>query len=114
MKAGAGGYLGTIYSSQEVLNFLFSGVQGYAGAKALSNATAGVKLDTGQVCKWVDIFAYGGILAIGDTDSVRADDQAIGAILTPGSTPYRVFVTNLNKIYVSGANGTRACYVYYN
>lgn len=113
MKAGDGGYIGTIYTEQEILNFLFSGVQGYAGAKALSDATLGVKLDTDTECKWVDIFAYGGILAIGNSTSVKADQNAIGAILTPGSTPYRIFVTNLSQIYVSGATGTRACYIYY-
>jgi len=114
MKAGAGGYVGTYYYEQELLNFLYSGgLSAHAGGKALTDDSVGVRLDTDTDCLWVDIFAFGGILAIGDSTSVRADANAIGAILTPGSTPYRIFCPNLNRIYVSGANGTRACYVYY-
>lgn len=86
---------------------------GIAGAKSLSDATTGVQLHSNTACKYVDIFAYGGILAVGDSASVRADTSAIGAILTPGSTVYRISCSNLNEVYVSGATGTRACYVYF-
>lgn len=84
-----------------------------AGSKALTNATAGVVLESDQPCAWVDISCAGGIMAVGDSASTRADSSAHGIILTPGSTPYRIYCTNLNKVYVSGLTGTRAAYVYY-
>ncbi len=85
---------------------------GTAGGLALTDDTAGVALGSGA-CKVVDITAYGGLLAIGDSTSVRVDSSAAGVVLTPGSAYYRVFASNLNQIFVSGATGTRACYVSY-
>jgi len=84
-----------------------------AGGKSLTNATAGVALDTDTACDYVDITCAGGLMAIGDSTAVRADSTATGLILTPGSTFYRIYCTNLNQVYVSGATGTRAAYVYW-
>jgi hypothetical protein len=86
---------------------------GIAGGKAVTDNTVGVALDTDTDCSYVDISVYGGLLAIGDSTSVRVDASAIGIVLTPGSTTYRVYCTNLNEVFVSGATGTRACYIYY-
>ena len=112
-RAGEQGYLGTYYSEQQILNFLYSFLTMNAGAKALIDAAAGVALEANTPCKYVDITCAGGLMAIGNSTSVRADGSAFGLILTPGSTYYRVFCSNLNQVYVSGATGTRACYVYY-
>src|SRR3990167_601102 len=108
MKSGAGGYEGTIYSEQEILNFLFGFKTFGSGGKSLTDNTQGVVLDSGTECKFVDISVFGGIMAVGANTSVRSDSSAQGVILTPGSTPYRVYAQNLNQIYVSGASGTRA------
>jgi len=84
------------------------------GAKALSDNTAGVVLAADQKAHFVDITVFGGIVSIGVDETVRVDgSNASGIIMTPGSTPYRVYCTNLNQIYVSGASGSRACYIYY-
>lgn len=86
---------------------------GTAGGKSLTDATTGVALGSAS-CNFVDITCIGGVLAIGDSTSVNAEKaNAVGVILTPGSTYYRVSCTNLNQIYVAGATGTRVGYVYY-
>jgi len=90
-----------------------SGV-GTAGGKSLTDATTGVQLHAGQACSYVDISCHGGVLAIGNSASVNATPSAgVGIILTPGSTVYRVYCSNLNQIYVAGATGTRVGYVYH-
>lgn len=86
---------------------------GTAGAKALSDNTVGVALGS-AACKVIDITAYGGLISIGDSTSTRVDSSANGVVLTPGSAYYRVFASNLNQVFASGASGARACFVYYN
>lgn len=88
-------------------------LEGTSGSKALSDATTGVQLEADTDCSYVEITAYGGILAVGPDANVRSDTSAQGIILTPGSTVYKVVCDNLNEVYVAGATNTRACYVYY-
>lgn len=97
--------------AEGVANVAISG--GTAGGKALTDNTAGVALEADTAASYVDISTYGGLLAIGDSTSVRVDASAAGVVLTPGSAVYRVKCTNLNQVFVSGATGTRACYIYY-
>lgn len=86
---------------------------GVAGAKALTDNTAGVALDADTACSYVDVTCYGGLISLGDSTSTRVDASANGIVLTPGSTTYRVYCTNLNQVFASGATGSRACFIYY-
>jgi len=82
------------------------------GAKSLSNAGVGVALSSSTACQYVDITANGGQIAVGVDTSVQMTTPH-GVVLTPGTAPYRIQTLNLANVYVSGATGSSACFVYY-
>lgn len=85
------------------------------GRKALSDSSAGVQVtSTSTPIKYVYISAdtAGDVVAVGGSTSTQLD-SATGMILTPGTPPVRLDITDLNKLYASGATGSALCYTYF-
>lgn len=104
----------TKYTEQQILN-LWQRHHGslVSGVKTLSSAATAAAIVAQSVpCRWVDVVAIGGRIAIGDDDVVETSGSERGIILYPGNLPYRILIEDLQLLFAAGANGTRLCYDY--
>lgn len=61
---------------------------------------------------FVDLSAFGGLIAVGSANVNALTSTENGVILYPGNQPYRMPVSNVNKVYAAGS-GVRLCMSYY-
>ena len=99
-------------TEQQVLNRIALSARGTAGGKTLSNDAAGVVLESDTKCRGVFITCRTGVIAIGFSSAVNAEAaNAVGLIITPGSTVVYILCTNLNQVYLAGTG--RVGYAYH-
>lgn len=100
-------------SEQQILNRIsLSADRATSGGKTLSNDASGVVLEADTKCRGVFITCRTGVIAIGFSSSVNAEAaNAVGLIITPGSTVVHIVCSNLNQVYVAGTG--RLGYAYH-
>ena len=112
-KFGVGGYPGTVRTPQEILN-LWAASHGalISGVRTLSSETVAVQVAASSTrCRWVDLSAIGGRIAVGDSSVNVASGTERGVILYPSNLPYRLLIDDLAALYAAGTSA-RLCYVY--
>lgn len=65
---------------------------------------------------WIDVSAIRYPIAIGDSScaiDLATPANTLGSVIYPADPPLRLYLDNVNKIYIAGQSGAAASFTYY-